>query len=80
MYEGGVGSTHWRDKKIHKILVVKPEGKRLLARLSRTWENNIKTDRENIGLEYVDWNHLAQRPMVGFCEHSNESPGSIKCG
>jgi hypothetical protein len=42
------------------ILVVKPEGKRLLRRPKRRWENNIRTDFRDIGWEGVDWIHLVQ--------------------
>jgi hypothetical protein len=36
------------------ILVGKPEGKRLLARPRRRWEDNIRTDLTKIGWECVD--------------------------
>jgi hypothetical protein len=32
------------DRGVHRVLVVKPEGKRLLGRQGRRWENNIKMD------------------------------------
>jgi hypothetical protein len=37
------------------------------------WEDNIKMDCKEIGLEGVEWIHLA-----GSCEHSNEPLGSVK--
>ena len=34
---------------VHKVLVWKPEGKRLLGRPRRRWEDNIKMDLEEVG-------------------------------
>jgi hypothetical protein len=42
---------------IHKVLVVKLEGKRTLARHSRIWEDNIKI---KLMLEESDYIQLAQ--------------------
>jgi hypothetical protein len=39
----------------HRILVVKREGKRLLVRPRRRWENNIRVDLTEVGWEDVDW-------------------------
>jgi hypothetical protein len=44
----------------YKILIGKPEGKRPLGRLKRTWEDNIRMDLRETGWEVVDWIHLAQ--------------------
>jgi hypothetical protein len=44
----------------YKILVGNPEVKRPLGRDRRRWEDNIKMDLLEIGLEGVDWMHLAQ--------------------
>jgi hypothetical protein len=44
----------------YRILVGKPEGKRLLVRLRRRWVNNIKTDLGEIGRDSMDWIDLAQ--------------------
>jgi hypothetical protein len=41
------------------ILVRKPEGKRSLRRPRLRWEDNIKMDLGEIGLEGVDWIHVA---------------------
>jgi hypothetical protein len=41
-------------------LVGKLEGKRPLGRIKRRWENNIRIDLRETGLEGVDWMHLAQ--------------------
>jgi hypothetical protein len=44
---------------VHKILVRKPEGKRPLRSVHR-WEDNIKIDLRETGLEGVDCIHLVQ--------------------
>jgi hypothetical protein len=44
----------------YKIVVRKPEGKIPLGGPRRRWEDNIKTDRREIGLDSVDWIHLTQ--------------------
>jgi hypothetical protein len=43
----------------NSVLVGKPEGKRPLVRPRRRWED-IRMDVGEIGLEVVDWIHLAQ--------------------
>jgi hypothetical protein len=42
------------------MLVGKPEGNRPLVRSRRRWEDNIKIDLREIGLEGVDWTYLAR--------------------
>jgi hypothetical protein len=44
----------------HRIWVRNPEGKRPLVKPRRSWKDNIKMDLREIGLESVDWIHLAQ--------------------
>jgi hypothetical protein len=44
----------------YKILVGKPEGKKLRERYRRRWEDNIKMDLTEIGWEVVDWVQLVQ--------------------
>jgi hypothetical protein len=41
-------------------LVGRPEGKRPLGRLRRKWEDNIKLDVREIGIDGVNWIQLAQ--------------------
>ena len=41
-------------------LVGKPEGKRLLERPRRRWEDNIKIDLQELGCGSMDWIELAQ--------------------
>jgi hypothetical protein len=42
------------------VLVGKPGGKRPLRRSRRRWENNIKTDLQEVGCGGKDWIELAQ--------------------
>jgi hypothetical protein len=51
----------------YKILVRKPEGKRLLKRPRLRWDGNVTLDLGEIGWEGVDWIHLAQdRDKVSY--------------
>ena len=45
---------------VHKVLVGKPEGKRLVGRPRRRWEDNIKMDLQEVGRGCGDWMELAQ--------------------
>ena len=45
---------------VHKVLVGKPEGKKLLVRPRPRWEDNIKTDLQEVGRGCGDWIGLAQ--------------------
>ena len=42
-------------RRVHKVLVGKPEGKRPLGRPSRRWEDNIKTVLQEVG---IGWSWL----------------------
>jgi hypothetical protein len=58
------------DRGVHRVLVVKPEGKRPSGRPRRRWEDNIKMDLQNVGGGGGDWVELAQdrdrwRALVG---------------
>jgi hypothetical protein len=44
----------------YKIVVQKPEGKRLFIRSKDKWEDNIRVDLREIRWEVVDRMHLAQ--------------------
>jgi hypothetical protein len=48
------------ERKVYKVLVGKPEGKRSLGRPSRRWENGIRMDLGETGLRGVDWIRLSQ--------------------
>jgi hypothetical protein len=43
-----------------RVLVGRPEGKRLLGRHRRRWENNIKLDLREIVIDGAKWIQLAQ--------------------
>jgi hypothetical protein len=45
---------------VYRVLVGKLEGKRPLGRLRHRWENNIKLDLKEIGIEGANWIWLAQ--------------------
>jgi hypothetical protein len=49
-----------QERKVYRILVGKPEGKRPLERPSRRWEDGIRMDLREIGWGNVDWIQLAQ--------------------
>jgi hypothetical protein len=44
----------------YRALVGKPEGRRLLGRPRRRWEDNIKMDLREVGWGGMDWVDLAQ--------------------
>ena len=44
---------------VYRVLVGKPEGKRLLGRPRRRWEDNIKMDLREVG-RVGDWMELSQ--------------------
>jgi hypothetical protein len=48
------------ERKLYKVLVGKPDGKRPLGRPRRKWEDGIRMDLREIGLGGVDWIRLAQ--------------------
>jgi hypothetical protein len=45
---------------IFRVLVGKPEGKRLLGRTRQRWEDNIKMDLQEVGSGGMEWMELAQ--------------------
>jgi hypothetical protein len=47
-------------RKVYKVLVGKPKGKRPLGRPRRRWEDGIIMDLREIGLGGVDWIRLSQ--------------------
>jgi hypothetical protein len=48
------------ERKVYKVLVGKPEGKRPLERPRHRWEDGIRMDLREIGLGGVDWIRVAQ--------------------
>jgi len=66
---------------VYRVLLGKPEGKRLLVRPRSRWEDTIERNLLEVGCGGVDWIELTKdkdklRARVCGDEHS----GSIKCG
>ena len=57
---GGHVARMGEMRNVHRILVGKPEGKRLLGRPRRRWEDNIKMDLQEVGCGGMEWIELAQ--------------------
>jgi hypothetical protein len=70
----------WGDGKcVYRVFVGKPESKRSLGRPRRRWENNIKLDLRERGIDGVNWIQLPQdRVQWRASVNSNEPLGSIK--
>jgi len=47
------------ERGVYRVLVGKPEGRRLLGRPRRRWAD-IRTDLQEVGCVYMDWIGLAQ--------------------
>jgi hypothetical protein len=47
-------------KGVYRVLVGRPKGKRPLGRHRHRWENNIKLDLREIGIDGVNWIQMAQ--------------------
>jgi hypothetical protein len=45
---------------VYRALVVRPEGKRPVGKHRRRWEDNIKLDLMEIGIDGANWIQLAQ--------------------
>ena len=62
-----------------KILAGKPTGRRPLGRPRRRWEDNIRMDLEDIGINAGNWVDSAhdRNYLEGPCECGIEPPGSI---
>ena len=45
---------------MHRVLVGRSEGKRPLGRPRRRWEDNIKTEIQEVGGGFGEWMELAQ--------------------
>jgi hypothetical protein len=45
------GHVAHEGRGVYRVLEGRPEGKRLLRRLRRRWENNIKIDLREIGID-----------------------------
>jgi hypothetical protein len=50
----------WDGRGVYRVLVGRPEGKGPLGRPRRRWEDNIKMDFREIGIDVANWIQLAQ--------------------
>jgi hypothetical protein len=48
------------ERRVYKVLVGKPEGKRSLGKPRRRWEDGVRMDLREIGLGGMGWIRLAQ--------------------
>jgi len=48
------------EKRMYRVLVEKPEGRRPLGRPRHRWVDNIRLDLQEVGYVYIDWIGLAQ--------------------
>jgi hypothetical protein len=49
----------WEGRGVYRFLVGRPKGKRPLGRPRHRWEDNIKMDLRDIGIDGVNWIQLA---------------------
>jgi hypothetical protein len=54
MHGGGEGGG------VYRVLVGRPEGKRPLGRSRHRWDDNIKLDLREIGIDGTNWIWLAE--------------------
>jgi hypothetical protein len=47
-------------RSFYRVLAGRPEGKRPLGKRRHMWEDNIKLDLREIGIDGVNWIQLAQ--------------------
>ena len=57
---GGHVARTGERRGLYRVLVEKHEGKRLLGRPRRIWEDNIKMDLQEVGCGGMDWIDVAQ--------------------
>ena len=67
---------------VNNVLVRKPEGKRLLGKPRRRWQDYIKTDLQEVGCGGIGLDRCCSgcREVAGTCECGNVTSGPIKCG
>jgi hypothetical protein len=58
-WAGHVARTGER-RGVYRVVVGRPECKRPLGRPRRRWEDNVKLDLREIGIDGADWIQLAQ--------------------
>jgi hypothetical protein len=52
--------THGEGRGVYRVLVGRPEGKIPLGRPRCGWDDNIKMNRREIGIDGANWIRLAQ--------------------
>jgi hypothetical protein len=52
-------SSVGEERGVSRVLVERPEGKKPLGRPRRRWEDNIKMDLREIGIDGANWIRLA---------------------
>jgi hypothetical protein len=52
---GGTCGTHGEGRGVYRVLVGRPEGKRPVGRPKHSWEDNIKMDLREIGIDGANW-------------------------
>jgi hypothetical protein len=57
---GRVCNTNGEKTNTYRILVPKPEGKRLLRKTRHRWVDNIKMVLREIEWRFMDWFHVSQ--------------------
>jgi hypothetical protein len=57
------------ERKVNKVLVGKPKGKRPLGRQRHRWEDEIRMDLGGCGLDSTG---SGQEPVAGCCECDDE--------
>jgi hypothetical protein len=60
MRRAGYVARMGEERNVYKVLMGKPERKRVLGRPRNRWEDGIKMVLMEIGLGSVDWIHLAE--------------------
>ena len=48
------------ERRLYRVLLGKPEGRRPLERPRRRWVDNIRMDLQEVGSGYMDWIGMAQ--------------------
>jgi hypothetical protein len=57
---GWTCGTHEEGRGVNGVLIRRPEGKRPLGGPGRRWEDNIKIDLRERGIDGANWIRLAQ--------------------
>jgi hypothetical protein len=52
---GGAYSMYGKSRGLYRVLVGKPDGRRLLGRPKLRWEDNIKMDLTAVEWGVMDW-------------------------